>query len=173
MAPRPFSTAARVHPAIPVFHPQIVAKMQSSVASPSTAASRVKMLGRRVALPATGVLALGVAVSAYVDKRRAYTSPAASQAYTLAEQRQKERNAALTAAYGDRSSLEDIQKAMEMLSNQNRDDCRSIIPCYLLFLHLFFRRHHIIWALGRPTTPSRASFLEAWERLGLGYWGVG
>ncbi|KAK8223390.1 hypothetical protein BKA81DRAFT_404333 [Phyllosticta paracitricarpa] len=146
MAPRPFSTAARVHPAIPVFHPQIVAKMQSSVASPSTAASRVKMLGRRVALPATGVLALGsvvaeacarlqpnqpikqvvpvepiangfivgVAVSAYVDKRRAYTSPAASQAYTLAEQRQKERNAALTAAYGDRSSLEDIQKAMEM-----------------------------------------------------------
>ncbi|KAK7548081.1 hypothetical protein IWX46DRAFT_44104 [Phyllosticta citricarpa] len=114
MAPRPFSTAARVHPAIPVFHPQIVAKMQSSVASPSTAASRVKMLGRRVALPATGVLALGVAVSAYVDKRRAYSSPAASQAYTLAEQRQKERNAALTAAYGDRSSLEDIQKAMEM-----------------------------------------------------------
>lgn len=60
-SPRPFSTAARVHPAIPVFHPQIVAKMQSSIASsPSSAARRVKMLGRRVALPATGVLALGM-----------------------------------------------------------------------------------------------------------------
>lgn len=65
-----------------------------------------------------------MAVSAYVDKRQ-YSSPATSNARSAAEQQQKQRNDALTAAYGDRSSLEDIQKAMEMyeVSKQSNRGC--------------------------------------------------
>ncbi|KAF2086535.1 hypothetical protein K490DRAFT_66728 [Saccharata proteae CBS 121410] len=63
-------------------------------------------------LPATTLLVMGYAVTAYLD--RAY-SPTRSTGLSNAEQRaleQKERNAALMAAYDQRESLEDMQKAM-------------------------------------------------------------
>lgn len=54
-APRPFTTSARVHPALPVFHPHnpIASTMQSSAAP----ASRARF--GRFFLPVTGLLFIG------------------------------------------------------------------------------------------------------------------
>ncbi|KAF4313886.1 hypothetical protein GTA08_BOTSDO00389 [Botryosphaeria dothidea] len=114
-APRPFTTSARVHPALPVFHPHnpIASTMQSSAAP----ASRARF--GRFFLPVTGLLFIGVAATSYLDRR--YSPTRAPQGLSSPEARalaQREQNAALMNSYGDRSSLEDLQRAMEIYEVQ-------------------------------------------------------
>lgn len=52
-APRPFTTSARVHPAIPIFDPHTISRMQSSAPT----ASRARL--GRMFLPVTGALFIG------------------------------------------------------------------------------------------------------------------
>ncbi|EKG21736.1 hypothetical protein MPH_00956 [Macrophomina phaseolina MS6] len=112
-APRPFTTSARVHPALPTFQPHNpIAAMQSSAP-----AARARF--GRFFLPVTGVLFIGVAATSYLDRRysptRTPTGLSAAEARAL---RQREQNAALMNSYGDRSSLEDLQRAMELYEVQ-------------------------------------------------------
>ncbi|EOD46389.1 hypothetical protein GTA08_BOTSDO00389 [Neofusicoccum parvum] len=110
-APRPFTTSARVHPALPTFDPHTIAKMQSSAP-----ASRARL--GKFFLPVTGILFVGVAASSYLDRRYSATRSSGLSAAEARALHQREQNAALMSAYGDRSSVEDLQRAMELYEVQ-------------------------------------------------------
>ncbi|KAL0263076.1 hypothetical protein SLS55_002052 [Diplodia seriata] len=111
-APRPFTTSARVHPAIPIsFH-------QPHHHMPKMTSPAPARLGRWF-LPVTGLLFVGAAATSYLDRRFASTSYTPGLSATEARAlRQREQNAALMSAYGNRDSLEDVQRAMELYEVQ-------------------------------------------------------
>ncbi|OJD30246.1 set domain protein [Diplodia corticola] len=113
-APRPFTTSARVHPAIPVSFHQPHHHLPK-MTSPAQSTAR---LGRWF-LPVTGLLFLGAAATSYLDRR--FVQGSYTPGLSATEQRalrQREQNAALMSAYGDRESLEDVQRAMELYEVQ-------------------------------------------------------
>ncbi|KAF9637486.1 hypothetical protein BFW01_g8382 [Lasiodiplodia theobromae] len=110
-APRPFTTSARVHPALSFHQPHHAPLPKMTAPAP---ASR---LGRFF-LPVTGLLFIGAAATNYLDKRYSPTHTTGLSATEARALRQREQNAALMSAYGDRESLEDVQRAMELYEVQ-------------------------------------------------------
>ncbi|KAK0647556.1 hypothetical protein DIS24_g7562 [Lasiodiplodia hormozganensis] len=78
-----------------------------------TAPAPASRLGRFF-LPVTGLLFIGAAATNYLDKRYSPTHTTGLSATEARALRQREQNAALMSAYGDRESLEDVQRAMEL-----------------------------------------------------------
>ncbi|KAF2144286.1 uncharacterized protein K452DRAFT_296488 [Aplosporella prunicola CBS 121167] len=123
-SPRPFSTAARVHPTFqahlnPTFTPHHAAPSAASIAHMHATLRPAARKMPKWFMPVTAALAFGVAATSYLDRRYSPTRSAAglsqAEARSLA---QNERNAALMAAYGSRDSLEDMQKAIELYEVQ-------------------------------------------------------
>ncbi|KAK4044132.1 hypothetical protein C8A01DRAFT_31734 [Parachaetomium inaequale] len=106
---RPLTTSARVHPPyLPYLH---------SAASRSTKGKKLKWLP-----PLAAVVTAGYAVTSYRDAQAqsqlaASSSPSAEQA-EAAERRRQQREAAMADAYGDRDSLEALERAVAVYEAQ-------------------------------------------------------
>ncbi|KAK4450791.1 N-acetylglucosaminyl-phosphatidylinositol [Podospora aff. communis PSN243] len=101
---RPFSTSARVHPS---FLPYL------------GNASRGK--GLKWIPPLAGLIAVGYGVSAFrevqIEKHLAQAKEAEQ-----AELAQRRKNMALADAYGDRTNLEELERAMRVYEAQQRNE---------------------------------------------------
>ncbi|KAJ9160946.1 hypothetical protein NKR19_g2742 [Coniochaeta hoffmannii] len=97
---RPFSTSARVHPSyLPYMHTTKAAK------------------GAKWIAPAVALAAVGYSVSAYKQAQAGRRALAAEES-AAAERRRRQAAAVLDDAYGDRSSIEGLERAMRVYEAQ-------------------------------------------------------
>ncbi|KAK4109071.1 hypothetical protein N656DRAFT_771246 [Canariomyces notabilis] len=100
---RPLSTSARVHPSyLPYLHN----------------ASRNGMKSIKWVPPLVAVVGAGYGIASYREAQGSQRLAAAEQA----EAERRRRNAALADAYGDRSSLEELERAIKVYEAQQRSD---------------------------------------------------
>ncbi|KAL1986588.1 hypothetical protein VTN96DRAFT_6166 [Rasamsonia emersonii] len=75
--------------------------------SPARGFFKIGRLGR-LCLPVAAVIGIGVGISNYLDGQRLQR-----ESFLIQEEERLQRNAQLMDAYGDKDSLEDIQRALE------------------------------------------------------------